>query len=292
MRTTSSSAADIVRARIDELEERWRELCRWHPGQPPDAEPTMPRLVLTAVAEALRNPQPLGWGLDPALDPVVEAFAEHVATPDQTIAQLACLRLALHDVVVRGAPPEERDETLERVSTVVDHTMMVAARVRTSKLHDEALADALTGLGNRRSFDRDLDREIARARRNGSPLTLAVVDLDGLKRINDVDGHAAGDRAIVALADALRATSRRGDRAYRIGGDEFAVLLSDALIVEPELFAARLRDAGAPACTVGTAASPPDPLDDLFALADRALYRIRAQARSTSDERRREDDGS
>jgi diguanylate cyclase (GGDEF)-like protein len=251
----------------------------------------MPRLVLTAVAEALQNPQPLGWGLDPALDPVVEAFAEHVATPDQTIAQLACLRLALHDVVVREAPPEERDETLERVSTVVDHTMMVAARVRTSKLHDEALADGLTGLGNRRAFDRDLDREIARARRNGSPLTLAVVDLDGLKRINDIDGHAAGDAAIVALADALRATSRRGDRAYRIGGDEFAVLLSDALIVEPELFAARLREAGAPACTVGTAASPPDPLDDLFSLADRALYRIRAEARSASRERRREDDG-
>ena len=192
----SNSAAATMRESLDQVEARWSELCRWDPDQAPDAEPTMPRVVLTAVADALQHPQPIGWGLDPALDPVVEAFAANVAAPDQTIAQLACLRLALHDIVVREAPLAERDETLERVSTVIDHTMMVAARVRTIQLHEEALTDELTGLGNRRAFDRDLEREVARARRASSALTLAVIDLDGLKRINDVEGHASGDRAI------------------------------------------------------------------------------------------------
>jgi diguanylate cyclase (GGDEF)-like protein len=275
----ASSATATVLQHLDELEDRWAELCRWHPAQPPDAQPTTPRLVLTAIADALRHPQPLGWGLDPALEPVVAAFADNVASPDQTIAQLACLRLALHDVVVLAAPPEERDETLERVTTVVDHTMMMAGRVRTSQLHDEALTDGLTRLGNRRAFDRDLEREIARAARSESPITLAIIDLDGLKRINDVEGHSAGDRAIMAMSAALGATARRSDRAYRIGGDEFAVLFTDAVLADPEGFARRLREAGAPTFSVGLASSPPDPADELFERADAALYRERAERR-------------
>ena len=275
-----SSAAATVLANLEDIEARWAELCRWHPAQPPDAQPTMPRLVLTAFADALRHPQPLGWGLDPALEPVVDALAGNVATPDQAIAQLACLRLALHDVVVRNAPADEREETLERVTTVVDHTMMIAARVRTSQLHDEALTDGMTRLANRRAFDRDLEREIARAARTDSPITLAIIDLDGLKRVNDVDGHAAGDRAIVAMSSALGATARRSDRAYRIGGDEFAVLLTDASHVDSEGLAQRLHDAGAPAFTVGIASAPPDPPDELFERADAALYRARAERRN------------
>jgi len=273
------TTAEIVEARVEEITARWRELCLWDPAQPPDAEPAVPDLLLGAIVDALRHPQPIGWGLDPALDDVVDRFAEQVETPDQAIAQLSCLRRALHEVVVPHAPEHERSEALERVSAVLDQTMMTGAALRTSRLRDEALTDALTGLGNRRAFDRDLERDIARARRTSSPLTLAVIDLDGLKRINDTDGHAAGDRAIASMGHALRATARRSDRAYRIGGDEFAVILSDALLVEPELLVQRLREAGAPTCSVGTASSPPEPIEELFERADAALYRNRAASR-------------
>src|SRR4029453_5998224 len=66
---------------------------------------------------------------------------------------------------------------------------------------------------------------VARSLRTGDDLTLLIVDLDGLKRINDVSGHVAGDQALRTLADALRATIRATDVACRLGGDEFAVLL-------------------------------------------------------------------
>ena len=277
---TSTSASAVVTSRIDEIEAHWAELCRWDPAQPPHAEPAAARDVLLAVASALRQPQPLGWGLDPAFDDVIHVFADHVETPQQAIAQLACLRLALHDLVMPAVPEDERDETLARVSGVLDHAMMTSASLRTSRLGIEALTDALTGLSNRRAFDRDLEREVARAERTSSPLTLAVIDLDGLKAINDTDGHAAGDRALAAMGHALRATCRRSDRAYRIGGDEFAVLLTDALIVEPELLLSRLREAGAPSCTVGIASAPPDPLAGLYERADRALYQRRAVRRA------------
>src|SRR5262249_4984032 len=77
---------------------------------------------------------------------------------------------------------------------------------------------------NRRSFVQHLDAEVARSRRYNRPLALVIFDLDELKIVNDTQGHAAGDEAIKDVADALRAMIRTGDNAFRIGGDEFAVL--------------------------------------------------------------------
>jgi len=93
----------------------------------------------------------------------------------------------------------------------------------------EALAqtDALTGLANRRALRRRLTDDLIRARRYGSPVSLLVVDVDGLKRINDERGHAAGDRVIRRVADAIRATLREADLGARWGGDEFAILMPD-----------------------------------------------------------------
>ncbi len=91
-----------------------------------------------------------------------------------------------------------------------------------------ALTDALTGLGNRRCFDLDLAREVTRARRLGTSLTLAYVDVDRFKEINDRLGHATGDRVLKHIASRLGGSTREGvDFAYRIGGDEFALLFTD-----------------------------------------------------------------
>src|SRR5919199_1562184 len=88
--------------------------------------------------------------------------------------------------------------------------------------------DPLTNLLNRRSFVQHLDAEVARSRRYTRPLALVIFDLDELKAVNDTQGHAAGDEAIKRVADVLRGTIRTGDNAFRIGGDEFAVILPEA----------------------------------------------------------------
>ena len=87
------------------------------------------------------------------------------------------------------------------------------------------MSDPLTGLRNHRAFQEDLARELQRAGRTGEPVALVLMDVDDLKVCNDTHGHQAGDERLQALAEAIRATQRAADCAYRIGGDEFAVIL-------------------------------------------------------------------
>jgi diguanylate cyclase (GGDEF)-like protein len=92
----------------------------------------------------------------------------------------------------------------------------------------DALIDALTGAGNRRAFQAELVRDVARAQRSGTPLALTVLDLDRFKRINDRYGHAGGDAVLRAFVAMARSTLRSGDAVYRIGGEEFALILPDS----------------------------------------------------------------
>src|ERR1039458_4016222 len=88
-----------------------------------------------------------------------------------------------------------------------------------------ALSDPLTGLRNHRAFHEDLTRSLHRAGRIAVPISLVMLDLDKLKEVNDTLGHQAGDDRLKALANAIRSTQRGTDCAYRVGGDEFAVIL-------------------------------------------------------------------
>jgi diguanylate cyclase (GGDEF)-like protein len=91
-------------------------------------------------------------------------------------------------------------------------------------LEEAALTDAITGLGNHRAFQEQFGLEVGRALRHGHALSLALVDLDDFKTVNDRRGHAHGDRVLSILATVLRG-NRAEDRAYRLGGDEFALVL-------------------------------------------------------------------
>ncbi len=106
---------------------------------------------------------------------------------------------------------------------------LVATHAELQVRYEEALADALrdplTGLGNHRAFHEDLEREVAAALRYDVPAALVLLDLDEFKSVNDGHGHAAGDRVLRGFGELLRSGLRLADRPFRVGGDEFAVLL-------------------------------------------------------------------
>jgi diguanylate cyclase (GGDEF)-like protein len=146
--------------------------------------------------------------------------------------------------------------------------------------------DPLTRLLNRRAFVTRLEGEVARAVRYNRAFGLVVTDLDGFKQLNDRFGHASGDAALVAFANVLAESLRQPDDAFRIGGDEFAVLLAEAteedarqVVARAETLLEKLAADGEPWATdlsssFGCAACPEDATDaqTLFRLADEALY--------------------
>lgn len=111
---------------------------------------------------------------------------------------------------------------------------------RTQQLSEQASHDPLTGLPNRRSLFESLRREISLATRRGQPLTMAYMDLDGFKAVNDSLGHKEGDRVLQALAGALKATLRAEDLPARVGGDEFCAVLPNVGLKAAREVAARL----------------------------------------------------
>jgi diguanylate cyclase (GGDEF)-like protein len=146
--------------------------------------------------------------------------------------------------------------------------------------------DPLTRLLNRRAFMNRLDGEVARGRRYGRSFGLVIADLDDFKQLNDRFGHAAGDEALVAFGRVLREALRKPDDAFRIGGDEFALLLAEAteddarhVVTRVEALLEQLAYAGEPwaanlSASFGCAACPEDAADaqTLFRLADEAQY--------------------
>ena len=142
-----------------------------------------------------------------------------------------------------------------------------------------ALTDPLTGLGNHRSFQERLQRELHRAEANGEPFTLCMIDIDDFKRINDLFGHPAGDRILAQVGNRLR----QNGEAFRLGGDEFALLLpgltaDDALSTSSSVLARiatlELDDVGSVTASAGIAGYPRQAFDrdELIRLADSALY--------------------
>lgn len=151
----------------------------------------------------------------------------------------------------------------------------------------ESMTDALTGLLNRRGWESLLEREEERCRRYGDPATIAVVDLDGLKRVNDFAGHAEGDRLIKRAAAALRVATRSTDVVARLGGDEFGLILVGSADEAAELdrINSVLHGASVDASVGVCGRHPSRGLTDALAEADSrmlAAKRARWGARSTS----------
>ena len=141
--------------------------------------------------------------------------------------------------------------------------------------------DFLTGGGNRRSFERDLRREVGRSLRHGGGFAVVVIDVDGLKKVNDTEGHAAGDALLRDVAGAVQGSLRREDTVYRIGGDEFAALLPGATARQADRVMSRIGETSDAPFSWGVSTAPADgpSAEGLVVAADRRLYRRRARRR-------------
>lgn len=189
-------------------------------------------------------------------------------------------------------------QLLGLMSELIAAAMFHAARFESSELYHRATHDALTGIGNRALFFDRLRQSLAQAERHSERVGILFLDMDGLKPINDVYGHRAGDAAIKALAQRLAGECRQTDTVARVGGDEFGVILSRVdsrggaelkrdrltecidLPLQFEQHQLRLS------ASIGLAVFPDDghKIDSLVDLADQAMYQIkRHKAAKTGD---------
>ena len=144
-----------------------------------------------------------------------------------SVRQLVDLRELLTGEFGRQLSGDSRAGPLASVNRELDIWVLAAVARDVRRLRHEASTDALTGLANRRAFEEALSLEVARSCRYRRPFSVVMVDLDGLKAINDHEGHAAGDLALVEMAMAIRCSLRVNDCAYRVGGDEFVIMLPE-----------------------------------------------------------------
>lgn len=169
------------------------------------------------------------------------------------------------------------------------------AKAQTEVLRKEATTDPLTKLVNRRGFEETFGDLFVRSKRDRIEMALLAIDLDRFKELNDTHGHAAGDEALIAAGEVLRAQTRHSDVAARIGGDELFLVLFDTDRKEAKAVAQRLAESFAchrkaralgtdwPTMSIGVALAHDDKAHDereLFRLADEALYASKRAGRS------------
>ncbi|MDP8974806.1 MAG: response regulator [Actinomycetota bacterium] len=265
--------------------EEWSQLCRQRSITPPGVDREVVTQVVATVARAVERAHLLRWDPDPELEDAINALAGAPIPVETVVSQLMCLREALRGHILHVLGHTRRRQLVEAISrldVVIDWAIGVAAASAAESLRHQALTDPLTGLLNRRAFDRDLEIEVSRADRYRHALSVVAIDLDGLKAVNDKEGHAAGDGRLRLLGRALCASIRSTDRAYRVGGDEFVILLPDTGKAVVRTIMARAREIGAPSFSWGAASYFEDAADgeQLIEVADQRLYEQRSTSRA------------
>lgn len=240
---------------------------------------------------------PAGSHLVPHLvaKPLAGGSADEVAaTPGSLEVPLSYRNTVIGSLLIEDDTASRNWEAEEElmVKTVADQLSVAISHARLfGQVQKQALTDGLTGLSNHGYFQERLDRETKLSDRNNEPLSLILLDLDHLKRINDSLGHRSGDAALRHVAGHMRATVRETDVCARYGGEEFVLILpkcdrDDALDV-----AERLRSAiasnpivgvGQITASIGVATYPSGAKnkDELIEMADRAMYLAKAAGRN------------
>jgi diguanylate cyclase (GGDEF)-like protein len=236
--------------------------------------------VLSILVEMKSEEQSLLVGRTSQADKISEATLNAIAA-FSVIGVLACV------FGYWGTVSNLRSR--ERVEKALSES---ESRLKTllTKEHELARIDPLTNVPNRRAFYEALDKERVRSLRYRRPFTIAYLDLDNFKKVNDSLGHAVGDELLVQVAAGLRTNLRASDYVGRLGGDEFAVLLpeTDATAAKLVLCKLRLRllEEMKTHCwqvtfSIGAATflDPPDSLDVIILMADETMYAIKAHGK-------------
>jgi diguanylate cyclase (GGDEF)-like protein len=242
-------------------------------------------LVLVALVGILHL-----WRTNARIAQRTQVLEVELAERRRIEAQLEAVQAELEERV------RERTRSLEARNRELSQ-LRLTLETANQRLRRLVTVDALTGVANRRHFDRELERELRRSRRDGLPLSLIFLDLDEFKKFNDTYGHARGDEVLRNVARTLNETFRRaGDFVARYGGEEFAVVLPGLDARRAALYAERLRRRiwqeaiafeavtnGRVTISAGVSTITPPMVataDELLRAADQALYRAKCLGRN------------
>lgn len=225
----------------------------------------------------------------------LENFRKHCEDPSHPYDQVVRYRHRDGSTVwVRCRGVAVRDDDGRPVRMLGAHNDLTPLKQLEEQLRKTASEDPLTGLANRRSFDEHCTWALANRERTHEVVSLAIIDLDRFKEVNDTYGHQVGDAVLVACARAVEAAIRKNDYPARWGGEEFIVLLHGAGVDESIAVAERVKELvaevdvveGGVSASIGlatfpemTAASDVAMLDEQIRAADRALYAAKRSGR-------------
>jgi len=212
-----------------------------------------------------------------------------------TLAIVCCTGWLMDDLVGLDGEQLTTLEAWTATAHGLSFAVVVGVLSRLRRAYDNegrlARTDGLTGLLNAKAFRERADEEIARSERNGRPVSVAFLDCDNFKTVNDTLGHLEGDRLLKAIAEAMSRSVREIDVPARMGGDEFAVLLPETseedarTVVErlQEALNTRMREADWPVTfSIGVAvyASAPATVDQLLKNADELMYEVKETSKN------------
>ena len=264
----------------------------------------LPDLISDILVAASGDADP--YEMTPESHERAARLAELRDSPEPAAADLARDVAAIQSVILEALAGDAGEIGAEqtaliaaRVSDAVSAVSAAAVETlvarRSRELESLASSDALTGLSNLEPLHGELQQALATGKRYSHPFALLVLDVDGLKRVNDSRGQAAGDRVLVQVALAVRRSVRAVDTPARIGGDEFCVLAPHQTVAGAKAMAARLAEAVAAETTglggdaevsvsIGVVSSPEHgaEAEALLEAADQAMYRAKAGGESVA----------
>lgn len=283
---SEASAASSVEG--DAVEDQTNAAYRQHLDETSRGVQELQMAVAEQIEDTIKQHQEFGVLLEVVLAGLSDLEEiEDIGEQRKLIAQEAERLLAGH----RGltAKLDHTNQTLKKLS---DDSRKISDEL--SRVRQLSLTDELTGLPNRRAFQRRLEDEVGRGNRYGYPVTLAMIDLDEFKEINDTHGHPVGDRVLIAYAKEILPIFRLHDMVARYGGEEFAVLLPNTELegslralekIQAKVTSITVRGAGqhvhVPTFSAGVALyHPGETAESFIARADTALYRAKRNGRN------------